>query len=61
MSALNGFGKLLMEAERELARCHTQMKDAQKRGSAVEYAHYTRMAMEAEAVKAFIQYRTEGR
>ena len=54
---MNGYKKLLYEAERELEKCHAQMKA--NRAEGVEYRAWTRRAMEAEAVITFIKQRLE--
>lgn len=56
---MNGYKKILYESERELIKCQNQMNVAKSEMNSVDFAQWTRRALEAEAVIAFIKQKLE--
>ena len=56
---MNGYKRILYQAQRELDRCQDRMKDAQKAGDVEEIVRWTKHAMHVEDVINYVQIKIE--
>lgn len=56
---MNGYKKLLCEADREIAKCHRMMDETREANLKADYSQWVRRAMEAERTKTWIQQQLE--